>query len=109
MLLSQNGAAITTVLSEATVFVFCAWKSRDLLREIDNTKIRRNILHSLVGVFIVICVSFCVHMFQFEKWTSMLVGVGCSMMFYIVFLLIIKNEMVLMAFNTIKSKLKRRI
>lgn len=94
-ILKQNGAALTTVISEFSVFFYCLYKSRrELELYLCYRKVLVNLAHALIGMFIIFIASFAVHSIVSYSMISLLFVVIISIVLYGFFLIIVKNEIV---------------
>ena len=89
-----NGAALTTVISEFYVFIYVAKKTKDKRRYIDIRMCIRNFMCGCVGGFIV-CLTNAVFSFVANIYLNMMAVVLFSLFFYLLVLILIKNELVL--------------
>ena len=94
--LKQNGAAITTVISEFCVFFYCLIKSRnELHRFLDIDILKKNTLDAFAGVIIVFICSWFVHSIIDISIISMILIIIMSVIIYGLFLLMAKNDVVM--------------
>ena len=102
----QNGAAITTVISEFFVFIFCVLYKKDIFEYANVRAILKNVMYSLLGAVTVILVSFGIHLTKLREIISVLFIGLLSCVLYIVELYCFKNEIVVSIIN--KTILRRK-
>lgn len=91
----QNGAAVTTVISEFSVFLYCLLKSKKELKLYMDVKVVCiNIVQSLAGVVCVLLTSYWVHHIMRISLISLGIIVVISMSIYAVLLFGLKNEII---------------
>lgn len=91
----QNGAAVTTVISEFSVFLYCLLKSKKELKLYMDVKVVCiNIVQSLAGVVCVLLTSYWVHHIMRSSLISLGIIVVISMSIYAVLLFGFKNEII---------------
>ncbi len=90
--MAQNGAAITTLISEAFVFLFCFLRIPSKGDYMDFKKVIMTIIHSLMGAVIVALISFVAKNVITNYLFRIVVIVILSMILYSVFLLVIKDS-----------------
>lgn len=95
-LLSQNGAAITTAISEFSVFFYCLFRSRNEIKlYVDIKRVIHYLLQSVAGVIVVITVTICTHHILGVSFVSFTIIVMSSVIVYGVLLILVKNSFVL--------------
>lgn len=92
ILLQAKGAAITTVISEAIAFLFCAVCVRNYLRKYLNKSVLKNFVHSILGIICVVSACLMVRQFFTGLWSTLLFSTFISVFLYAVVLVIVKNE-----------------
>ena len=103
--MSQNGAAITTLISEAFVFVFCFLRIPSKADYIDFKNLNVTIIHSLIGSAIVVLISFFAKKAITNYLFRIAVIVVLSMVIYSVFLFIINDSYFHGFFAMVKKKI----
>ena len=94
-ILKQNGAALTTVISEFAVFFYCLFKCRRELKVyLCYRQVLVNLVHALIGMGIISIISFSVHSIMSYSVISLMFVVIISIVLYGCFLTIVKNEIV---------------
>lgn len=90
----QNGAAVTTVISEFFVFFYCILTYKNLPQYIDFKAWGKNALQAVIGAGLVICVSSFVNIITDKIYISIIAKVVLSVFIYVVELLLFKNQYV---------------
>lgn len=90
-LFQEKGAAITTVIAEFTVLIYCVITFKGLKKLIYFKTMSRNILTGLVECVIIICISRILNAYISNWLISMLLLVVFSVVTYIILLCITKN------------------
>lgn len=102
---SENGAAFSTVLAEATVLIYCVYKLKKE-NTILNIKISRNyIFDSVIGGLIVIATYWTFSFLAFHRIITLILVTFISIVLYGLFLFLHKNELFT---GFIKTFLKRK-
>lgn len=92
-LFKQNGAALTTAISEFFVFFYCMFLFEDFKEYVDLKKWGKTFEQSLVGSVTILCVSYIIRKICFDPIIIMgLIGI-LSIAFYILELWMFKNEL----------------
>lgn len=101
----QNGAAITTVLSELIVCVYCLSYNKNLSDIINVHRVKRITIQSVfgsLGIMLIICF---INFISKYSIISFVVKVISSIIVYIVILILLKNKETIEIINKIKTKL----
>lgn len=86
--MSLNGAAFTTLFSEAIVMLMCCWYSRDLL----HISINKNIIASVVmGAILIVLVCLVVNKYQLAVMVDMVIKIFVSVIVYVFVILLSDN------------------
>lgn len=93
-LFQEKGAAITTVIAEFTVLIYCVITFKGLKKLIYFKTMSRNILTGLVECVIIICISRILNAYISNWLISMLLLVVFSVVTYIILLCITKNAVI---------------
>ena len=93
--LKQNGAALTTLISEFFVFFYCISRHQDLKKYIDVKQIRNSLWHSLVGAGLIIVIDLLTHAVFKNIYIIILSTVVLSAFFYFLFLMAVKDNFAL--------------
>ena len=94
--MKQDGAAITTAISEFFVAIFCIINNKEIKDCIDLIMVKRNLKDSLIGCITVACVSFFVRRFVSSGIIKPLVTVvSASIVLYIIELILSKNVFII--------------
>lgn len=104
-LFKQNGAAVTTVVSELVVLLYCVKKIKSISDYIDFSKLKRNTVQGLVGAGEILIVAVVVKMMKLTNILAILLTAGVGGMIYLLYLMLVKNEYIV----TLISELKKRI
>lgn len=89
---NQNGAAFTTLLSEAFVFVYCFAKIENKNNYLDFSIIRKAILDAVLGSAIIFIFSFIIKQFIDALLLRMITIIGGSIILYALSLFVLKNR-----------------
>jgi len=108
MVLHENGAAITTAISELTVLIFCVIKGKQALQNIDKKSLKVNLFHSLIGVLTVTVTSFIVHALFSSVWMVLISAFVISISIYAFFLILLKNDLTLGIVHRVIGKVKKQ-
>jgi O-antigen/teichoic acid export membrane protein len=106
-LFKQNGAAITTAISEFFVFIFCFFTLKDRDKYIDFKFWRKNLFHAIVGCFIIAGISIGI------KAITSIVLVRITLIFvlsvacYGLILLMFNNQLAYSILNKVKAKARK--
>lgn len=92
-LLKQNGAAITTAISEFFVFFYCTFTFKDFKKYIDFKNWGKNFFQAGIGCLTILGVSYMVHYFIGIPMVALLATVIASVLLYGVELILFKNSM----------------
>lgn len=104
--LKQDGAAITTAISEFTVLIYCLIRFGSAIQLIDKKSVIRNLLHSVYGILVVIGSGLLVRSLKFNSWPTIIATLLISMILYLLILIIIKNELVTDVLQKAKKRCK---
>ena len=103
MYMHENGAAITTAISEAIVFAICAIYGKDALKEYLDMRVLKNMLHSTIGVILVIIVCEIVKKQNMGILLTLMFSVFASVVVYGLMLIILRNDAVFDFFKEIRK------
>ena len=106
-LFKQNGAAITTAISEFFVFFFCFFTLKDRNNYIDFKFWRKNLFQALVGCCIIVGVSIGVKTTTSIVLVRVVLIFVLSVIFYGVVLLLFKNQLAYSILTKVKAKLRK--
>lgn len=105
---SYNGAAITTLISELLVFLYCFKAINNKNKYINFRIIKTNFLQGMVGSALIIISTLIIRLITqniiYRTFAIVIVGA----LIYCAFLIIIKNELVINFLNKTIYKLKNR-
>lgn len=105
--LQEKGAAITTAISEAIVFFFCAFFVRKQLKEYLDKSVIKNIVHSLIGIICVIGSCLITKQFCTGLWTILLFSMLFSVLSYASALIALKNDAIYKLILSILHKIRK--
>ena len=91
----QNGAAVTTVISEFCVFIYCICSFKDIKEYLDFKKWRTALAHAAVGCVTVATVTVCVCYVTNNTILHIILVLLFGMLLYFVELLLLNDENVL--------------
>lgn len=100
-LFKQNGAAITTVISEFFVFFYCIYNFKDFKSYIDFNSLKKNAIHAGIGCFFIIIVSVLINKAELGTIISLISIILISALGYIVELILLRNEAAILLINKI--------
>ena len=100
--MQENGAAITTAISEAIVLFICSIYGRNLLKKYLDIRVLKNVIHSILGVILVIVICTTVKSYDMGIWGTLIISMFVSIAVYGVILIILKNDVVLLALKNLK-------
>lgn len=103
---SQNGAAVTTLISEAFVFVYCFIKIPNKFRYIDLKKVGKTIIKSLIASLSIFFISYIVRNLFNNIIVCIILIILISIISYVLILRILKEEYILNLNALFKLKLK---
>lgn len=91
----QNGAAVTTAISEIFVLAYCIYSFDSIKDYLDVKACLINFFHALLGVVSILLVAFVVHQFMLNSLFSLII-IGCtSVILYVCELLFFHNKIAL--------------
>lgn len=91
----QNGAAVTTVISEFCVFIYCICSFKDIKEYLDFKKWRTALAHAAVGCVTVATVTVCVCYVTNNTIFHIILVLLFGMLLYFAELLLLNDENVL--------------
>lgn len=103
--LAQNGAAITTVLAELFVFLFCWLRVPDRRRYLEQTEVLRALRDSLLGSLGIVAVSLAAHALLRSPLAVAAVTVLGSVAVYAALLRLLRDPFFLDAVGMLRKKL----
>lgn len=93
-LLKQNGAALTTAISEFFVFFYCTLTFKEFRSYINFRQWGKSFIQAVIGGVSILVITFIVRMQTSNSWIILISVIGLSVAVYIVELLLFKNELV---------------
>ncbi|MCD8011869.1 MAG: flippase [Lachnospiraceae bacterium] len=90
----QNGAAVTTAISEFFVFLFCVFSFKEFKNYVDLKLWARNGLQAIIGCGLILLISAGVRAVFSNTWIILILIICLSVLAYGVELLLFKNELV---------------
>ncbi|GEL13680.1 transporter [Lapidilactobacillus concavus] len=91
----QNGASITTVIAEASTFLYCIIRERKLIsRYIEGRSMIQQFIVGLIGAALVIVINTIITWFSVGSMVHLILTIMISPVAYLVFLILIKNKYV---------------
>ena len=103
----QNGAALTTAISEFFVFFYCMFSFKDFKDYIDLRKWGKNIAQAIVGGLTILFISFLVRKACFNSLITMGLIITLSIVFYSMELVLFKNDLAIKFLEKIRSKITK--
>ena len=105
-ILNENGAALTTLISEAFVFIYCFVKLPNKGKYINIKLMIETILQAIVASTAIFIITYIAKLYIFNIITRVFVIVIMSVLIYFIILYIFKNKYLLSGFDFIKNKIK---
>lgn len=102
--LKQNGAAITTLISEFFVFIYCFVTNKEISNYIDLRAWIKSFIHAMLGCATIIIVSILIKGVVYSTVVRILSIVVLSVVFYIIELCLLKNEIATSVFSTFSQR-----
>lgn len=106
-LFKQNGAAITTAISEFFVFFFCFFTLKDRDKYINFKVWIQNFFQAIIGCFMIAVISFGVKLAISNVLFRIALIFVLSVICYVSILFLFKNQLAYSILNKIKSKLQK--
>lgn len=103
----QNGAAITTVMSELAVVIVCILLDKTIIRIFNYRNIIKYLFQSFIGCIGIFGAKYIISILFKNSILICLLTIIISVVFYICALLIFKNTYLLNIFDKVKKKYKR--
>jgi O-antigen/teichoic acid export membrane protein len=104
LLLKENGAALTTALSELFVFLYCIKKNKNAFKYIELNEAKKNFIFSMVGCLCVALVCTGGRLIVKENFIRIIFDVVISAVLYFAILLAFKNTLAISIISKIKKK-----
>ena len=101
------GAAFTTLISEAFVLIFCFVRIPNKSMLFDFQKICKTIIHSCIGIGIVVSSNICIKMTLENSIARMICVFLTSVVAYMLALLLVKDVYASEAWHTLKKRVKK--
>lgn len=108
-LLSERGAALTTVFAEATVLFFCIWKAKKNKIDLHNVIVKKHIIDALAGCIAIVGIYFACSRMINNTLLCFATGFATSVICYFIMLLIAKNSVLNEYLQAFKIKFKRKV
>lgn len=100
-LLQEKGAAITTVISELVVFLYCIFNFKDIFEYIDKKQILKNLITSFIEMILIIIFGILINRFTSIILLKIVLIMTFSIISYVAILIVSKNNIL---FSFIKNK-----
>lgn len=100
----ENAAALTTIIAEAIAFVYCKYETKKIV-ELDN--FNKIFIKSILGCIPIIIISLIIKNYISNLFVSTIIIVILSVICYIIFEIILKNEIVLSYLKKVNEKFKK--
>ena len=107
-ILAQNGAALTTLISEAFVALFCFVRIPQKSKYMDINTIVSTLLHASIGAIFVALTSYFAKQFVWNYMLRMVVIMISSVLIYTIFLYLVKDNYFLSTMKLVKRKLSAK-
>ena len=105
---SLYGAAFTTMISEAFVFVFCYFRIKERKKYLEKATVFKVMIHSLEGSSLIVLVSMLLRQVVEPNLIRIAVTIGVSIILYFSFMLIIKDSYCVSGCKLVRNHLKRK-
>ncbi len=92
-LMQENGAAITTVIAEFTVLIYCVLSFKDLKKLIDYGQLIKNIITAFIEAIIIVILSIVLNLFINNWIFYIIILIFSSIIFYILILNLTHNKL----------------
>jgi O-antigen/teichoic acid export membrane protein len=106
-ILKQNGAAITTAISEFFVFFFCFFTLKDRKKYIDFKIWMKNLGQAIVGCVLIIIITIAIKYFVLSTLFRVVFIFCMSVICYGGVLLLFRNTLAISVLNKLKSRLHK--
>lgn len=100
----QNGAALTTAISEFFVFFYCIFSFKNFKDYIDLKKWGKSILQAVIGGVTILVISFVVRKLCDSSIVVMGMIIILSIILYTIELILLKNELAIQVMNKVYRK-----
>ena len=107
-LFNHNGAAFTTLLSEAFVLLFCYIRVPNKRQYMDFKRIGRNFISIIIGSGAIILCSVLISLIIDNIYVRLFATIICSIIAYALILFAFKNEYLIEMKNKILAKFRRK-
>lgn len=104
----QNGAAVTTVIAELTVVVYCVIKNKDIYSYFDWKDIIKSLLHGGIGCFLIIFTTAIVNQCVYNTFLACVIIFAISVICYAFFLFVIKDDIALRIYKKVLDIINKR-
>lgn len=102
--LNQNGAAVTTMISEFFVWGYCVLKNNGIKKYLDLKMWKNSVLQGMLGCAVVSVISILIHMMSFGIVVRIGLIIMLSIIAYAIVLVIFRNSMVMFILKKIVKK-----
>ncbi len=106
-LFKQNGAALTTAISEFFVFFYCLITFKNKKEFIDFKLWGKNLIHACIGGVVIIFISIVTHILLNSTLAILAITISLSVLTYGLILILLKNELAIDTILKIKNKIKK--
>ena len=104
----QNGAAITTLISEFFVFGYALAKAKDIKEYVDGKSLLKNLMQAAVGSASIVAITVAWHLLAGRNNLSMIGIILTSVIVYAAELVLFKNSYILSLLEKIKRKIRKQ-
>lgn len=108
-LLGHNGAAITTLLSEAFVVSYSLVKLPNKSNYMDFVSFKHNLIDAVVGSTCIVVITICINLVTSNLWCRLVIITILSVIAYGAVLLLRKNTYLVQVVNTIKGRIIKSV
>lgn len=105
--MQQNGAAITTAISEFFVFIFCLITFKNISEYLAVNKWIHNLLQALLGSVIILVIGAFTHRFIQSTIINLITTIILSIAAYSIELILLKNEYIFEIIKSVRDKLHK--
>ncbi len=106
-LFSYNGAALTTLIAEAFVMLFCYVRIPDKNNYLEKKKVIRTMCNALLGSMLVVGVSLIIKLIVSDILVRLMVTIIAASIMYCVFMIIIGDRYFKVITNLLMRKMRR--
>lgn len=104
----QNGAAVTTVIAEFTVLLYCYMHDRDVLRELlDREQVLRHLLQAIFGILTIVMITLLIRQIPLHYLIRMVLIIVFSVLGYGTELIVTGNALAKDILHSVYRRIRR--